>query len=180
MSGCRQVLDVVIEVRDARIIRATTHPAIKEWLRNRNNKRHILVLNRVDMISSNDKRAWERYLHYENIEFFWTIGNDSQVWTVGHFFVEWTRQGRSGILKVKRELFDTSSSLNKILVKRHRKPRPPRVCVIGFPNVGKSSIVNRLLNQRVCRTAPRAGVTRELSWCLVGSGARGASVDARV
>ena len=90
------------------------------------------------------------------------------------------RQARSGILKVKRELFDASADLNKIIVKRHRKPRPPRVCVIGFPNVGKSSIVNRLLNQRACRTAPRAGVTRELSWCLVGTGMHGAFVDCHV
>lgn len=48
--------------------------------------------------------------------------------------------------------------------------------MIGFPNVGKSSIVNRLLNRRVCRTAPRPGVTRHLSWCLIGSSHRGLHV----
>ena len=91
-----QVLDVVIEVRDARIVRATTHPAIEEWLKNRDNKRHILILNRVDMISANDKRAWERYLHYENIKFFWTKGNESQVWTDAHFCIEWKASGAVG------------------------------------------------------------------------------------
>jgi len=74
-----KVLDVVIEVRDARIVNATTHPAIKEWLKNRDSKKHILLLNRVDMISPKDKKAWDHYLKYEGIDFHWTVGNESQV-----------------------------------------------------------------------------------------------------
>lgn len=74
-----KILDVVIEVRDARIINATTHPLIKEWLAERKNKKHILILNRLDMISANDKHSWSQYFKSKKQDFFWTIGNESQV-----------------------------------------------------------------------------------------------------
>lgn len=74
---------------------------------------------------------------------------------------------------MKKELIEIAAKIANALRARNRKPRPPRVCVIGFPNVGKSSIVNRLLNQKACRTAPRPGVTRELTWCLVGTSKKG-------
>eukprot|EP00210_Caulerpa_lentillifera_P005210 g4977.t1 len=157
-----KILDVIIEVRDARIINATTHPLIQEWLEVRKNKKHILLLNRLDMISAIDKQSWDQYFKSKEQDFFWTIGNESQP--------------RSGILEVKRKLLEISRKLNKSMEAKMRRPRPPRVCVIGFPNVGKSSIVNRLLNRRVCQTAPRPGVTRHLSWSLIGSSHKGLHV----
>lgn len=53
-----KLMDVVIEVRDARIPMATAHPEIDEWM---GNKKKILVLNREDMVSSADKQAWAEY-----------------------------------------------------------------------------------------------------------------------
>ena len=46
-------------------------------------------------------------------------------------------------------------------------PRPVRAVVIGFPNVGKSALINRLLNRRVVDSARRAGVTRQLRWVRI-------------
>ncbi len=46
-------------------------------------------------------------------------------------------------------------------------PRPVRAVVIGFPNVGKSALINRLLNRRVVESARRAGVTRQLRWVRI-------------
>jgi hypothetical protein len=44
-----------------------------------------------------------------------------------------------------------------------------RAGIVGYPNVGKSSLINRLLKRRMCPAAPRPGVTRELKWVRFGS-----------
>jgi ribosome biogenesis GTPase A len=46
-------------------------------------------------------------------------------------------------------------------------PRPVRAVVIGFPNVGKSALINRLLNRRVVDSARRAGITKQLRWVRI-------------
>jgi ribosome biogenesis GTPase A len=60
-----------------------------------------------------------------------------------------------------------------INVKRKAKgllPRNVRAAVVGYPNVGKSSIINRLLKRKMCETAPRPGVTKSLKWARVADG----------
>lgn len=54
-------VDVVIEVRDARIPASTTHPMVDAWLKNRNTKR-IVALNKVDMVPRSAVAMWEAYL----------------------------------------------------------------------------------------------------------------------
>ena len=51
---------------------------------------------------------------------------------------------------------------------RGLKPRGVRACVVGFPNVGKSAIINRLLGRRRADSAPKPGVTRNLRWLRLG------------
>ena len=46
-------------------------------------------------------------------------------------------------------------------------PRPVRAVVIGFPNVGKSALINRLLNRKIVASARKAGVTRQLQWVRI-------------
>jgi ribosome biogenesis GTPase A len=48
------------------------------------------------------------------------------------------------------------------------KPRPVRALMLGFPNVGKSALINRLVRQKVVDSARRAGVTRSLRWVRLG------------
>ena len=46
-------------------------------------------------------------------------------------------------------------------------PRPVRAAVVGYPNVGKSALINRLVGKAACASAPRPGVTRDLRWVRV-------------
>ena len=48
------------------------------------------------------------------------------------------------------------------------RPRPVRALMLGFPNVGKSALINRLVRQKVVESARRAGVTRSLRWVRLG------------
>lgn len=61
-----------------------------------------------------------------------------------------------------------SGVINSRRTARGLKARPVRACVIGFPNVGKSALINRLIKKRACDSAPKPGVTRDLKWVRVG------------
>ncbi|KAI7739494.1 hypothetical protein M8C21_009541, partial [Ambrosia artemisiifolia] len=115
-----KLMDVVIEVRDARIPMSTSHPQMDSWLGNR---KRILVLNREDMISAADRNAWADYYGRQGIKVVFSNGQLGMV--------------RAGI--------------------------------VGYPNVGKSSLINRLLKRRMCPAAPRPGVTRVLKWVRFGN-----------
>lgn len=54
------------------------------------------------------------------------------------------------------------------------RPRPVRAAVVGFPNVGKSALINRLIGRATCASAARPGVTRHLQWVSLA----GATADA--
>jgi ribosome biogenesis GTPase A len=68
------------------------------------------------------------------------------------------------MLQVSKAAQKFSKDINDRRRARGLKPRPVRAVVIGFPNVGKSALINRLLNKRVCQSAPKPGVTRQLKW----------------
>ncbi len=59
--------------------------------------------------------------------------------------------------QVMKKALELSSSMNEKRAARGLRPRPVRAVVVGFPNVGKSALINRLLNRRVADSAPRPG-----------------------
>ncbi|XP_010256314.1 PREDICTED: DAR GTPase 3, chloroplastic [Nelumbo nucifera] len=143
-----KLMDVVIEVRDARIPMSTTHPQMDSWLGNR---KKILVLNREDMISTADRNAWATYFAQQGVKVVFSNG-----------------QLGMGTMKLGRLAKSLASGVN---IKRRAKgllPRAVRAGIVGYPNVGKSSLINRLLKRRMCPAAPRPGVTRELKWVRFG------------
>ncbi|KAF3331939.1 mitochondrial ribosome-associated GTPase 1 isoform X2 [Carex littledalei] len=143
-----KLMDVVIEVRDARIPLATSHPMMDKWLGNR---KKILVLNREDMVSKADRNAWASYFAKQGVKVILANGKLGM-----------------GAMKLSRLAKSLASDVN---VKRRAKgllPRPVRAGIVGYPNVGKSSLINRLLKRRMCPAAPRPGVTRELKWVHFG------------
>lgn len=79
---------------------------------------------------------------------------------------QWVYQGECG--QVTKAATAISTEINSRRQARGLKPRPVRACVIGFPNVGKSALINRLLNRRLCDSAPKPGVTRDLKWLRIG------------
>ena len=72
------------------------------------------------------------------------------------------------IIQVTKAALLLSKSINDRRKARGLQPRPVRAAVIGFPNVGKSALINRFLNRRVCESAPKPGVTKSLRWLRVG------------
>ncbi len=144
-----KLVDVVLEVRDLRIPLATRHPQVNEWI---GSKARVLVLNRRDMVSSQVRQLWETWFRdrYED-----------------PYFTD-ARSG-TGIAGVKKAAQQAGVQMNQRRRDRGMRPRPVRAVVIGFPNVGKSAAINRLLGRRVVESARRPGVTRQLRWIRMSS-----------
>lgn len=140
-------VDVVFEVRDARIPLATQHPQMAQWLVN---KDRVLVLNRVDMIPPSVQQAWVEWFKAQGERPYFTNANQGQ-----------------GVSAVAQAAQNVGDKINQRRRDRGMLPRPVRAVVIGFPNVGKSALINRLLRKRVVDSARRAGVTRQLRWVRI-------------
>lgn len=140
-------VDVVLEVRDARIPLATCHPQVQQWI---GSKERVLVLNRVDMISEQARHQW--------IEWFKAQGETP-------YFTD--SQHGKGIEAITKAAQAAGAQMNQRRRDRGMLPRAVRAVVMGFPNVGKSALINRLLKRRVVDSARRAGVTRQLRWIRI-------------
>ncbi|KAM3090162.1 ribosome biogenesis GTPase YlqF [Phormidesmis sp. 146-35] len=140
-------VDVVLEVRDARIPLATHHPQVNQWIEG---KGRVLVLNRVDMVSSEMRQRWTKWFRSHGDEPHFTDA-----------------QHGKGIEAISQAVQEAGAQVNQRRRDRGMLPRPIRAVVIGFPNVGKSALINRLLKRRVVESARRAGITRQLRWVRI-------------
>ena len=140
-------VDVVLEVRDARIPLATAHPQVPQWI---GEKGRVLILNRMDMIPDRARDEWTDWFRAQGEEPLFTDA-----------------QHGKGINAIGRAAQKVGDKMNQRRRDRGMLPRPVRAVVMGFPNVGKSALINRLLNRRVVDSARRAGVTRQLRWVRI-------------
>ncbi|MGI8933226.1 ribosome biogenesis GTPase YlqF [Leptolyngbya sp. BC1307] len=140
-------VDVVLEVRDARIPLATLHPDLESWL---GSKKRVLVINRVDMITSEVRDRWQQWFKSQGQVAYYTDAN----------------QGK-GVGQIARAAQAAGVAMNQRRQERGMRSRPVRAVVIGFPNVGKSALINRLLKRRIVESARKAGVTRQLRWVRI-------------
>jgi len=141
-------VDLVIEVRDARIPLATGHPHLDRWVKG---KQHLLVINRRDMVTPEARDIWEQWFKAQGQRTVWC---DAKAGT--------------GVKQVQQAAIRAGDQLNERRRQRGMRPRPVRALTLGFPNVGKSALINRLVKQKVVASARRAGVTRTLRWVRLG------------
>ena len=143
-------VDLIIEVRDARIPISTGHRHLNKWI---NDKKHLLVINRSDMISKCSIDDWTNWFQNRQINPLWC---DS-------------KRG-VGIKEIITSATILRSSIDQRRLSRGMRIRPIRALTLGFPNVGKSALINRIANKKVVESARKAGVTRNLRWVRFGSG----------
>lgn len=148
LKGNLDKVDLVIEVRDARIPLATGHPHLNRWLKG---KQHLLVINRRDMVTAEAQESWQQWFKGQGQRTVWC---DAKAGT--------------GVKQVQQAAIRAGDQLNERRRNRGMRPRPVRALTLGFPNVGKSALINRLVKQKVVASARRAGVTRTLRWVRVG------------
>jgi ribosome biogenesis GTPase A len=140
-------VDVVLEVRDARIPLSTLHPQLEAWL---TGKKRVLVLNRVDMIMPEMRDRWQQWFKSQGQTVYYTDANKG-----------------TGVAQILKAAQAAGKDMNQRRLDRGMRSRPVRAVVIGFPNVGKSALINRLLRRRIVESARKAGVTRQLRWVRI-------------
>ena len=141
-------VDLVIEVRDARIPKSTSHPHLIRWIKG---KKHLLVINREDMISKNTQYAWNEWFTLQGVNPLWCNAKNGK-----------------GVKLLHQEAIRAGLEINERRKSRGMLDRPVRALTLGFPNVGKSALINRLVGKKVVESAKRAGVTRALRWVRMG------------
>jgi ribosome biogenesis GTPase A len=142
-----KLIDVVIEILDARIPKSSQNPEIDEIIKT---KPRVVVLNKADLADETLSREWNKWYNskgYTNI------------------FID-SVKGK-GINELKQVLAEKM----KDKVERQRQKgiifKPIRTMVVGVPNVGKSSFINKIAGRASAVTGDRPGVTRGKQWVRI-------------
>lgn len=144
------LVDGVVEIVDARIPRSSSNPELDDLIKR---KPRIVLLNKSDVADSEATKMWLNY--YKNKGFF-ALAVDC----------------RSG--KGLNQFIPTcKNALSHIIERNEAKGmggKAIRLMVVGIPNTGKSSFINRMAGKNKAVVADKAGVTRSNQWFAVGNG----------
>ena len=144
MAGDLKNIDAVCEILDARIPRSSRNPELDKLCRD---KRRIIVLNRADQADPAMTAKWEEYYQKRG---FTVIATDSEKGGFGKSF-------ENAVKKCCAELIARNEAKGQV-------GKMMRLMIVGIPNVGKSSFINRLLGKKAAVAANKPGVTRGNSW----------------
>ena len=143
------LIDVVIEVIDARIPYTSKNREIEELTKN---KPKIMIMTKSDLCDIDESLKWKKY--YEN--------NGYRV-----IMVDLINN------KNVNEIFNITNNiaidLNKKRELKGMKARRLRVLIVGIPNVGKSTLINRLVGRKATNVGNKPGVTKKLEWIRINS-----------
>ncbi len=142
------LVDAVIEVLDARLPISSSYDNISGLL---NGKPRFLLLNKSDLVDKNELKKFIEYLKEKN-------GTDVIPTDAKH------SKDLNAIIKRAVEL--SEPRIQAIMAKGLLR-RPARIMVVGMPNVGKSSIINKLTRSSKTKIGAKAGVTRQQQWVRI-------------
>lgn len=149
MTESLRRVDAVLELVDARLPRASRNPLLGQLV---GAKPHVIVMTRVDLADPVQTSLWHKKLH---------SGNST--------VVEVDAKTGAGIARIAPALESAAKEKREKDKKRGIRPRPIRTMVVGIPNVGKSSLINRLAGKSAAKTGDRPGVTTALQWIRLGN-----------
>lgn len=139
-----KLVDVVVELLDARIPFSSKNPDIDKLA---GHKPRVVILNKSDLADSKKLEMWIKYYKNQGIK---AIPVD-------------TIKG-IGLNKLINECKNVVKEKMDSLKDKGRKERPIRIMIVGVPNVGKSSIINKLTGRKSAVTGDKPGVTKGKQW----------------
>ena len=136
-----KLIDIVVEILDARIPLASQNPDVKEYTKG---KRKIMVLNKSDLADEKETKKWIKYFNKQGVSAVITDANAGK-----------------GINDVITEIKRISRENQDKYINKGRIGKSVRVLILGIPNVGKSSFINRITKKSTAKVGNKPGVTRQ-------------------
>ncbi len=138
------LVDAVIEIRDARIPRASMNPEIDKIC---GDKPRIILLNKSDLANSNITRAWSNELNNATTTVL-------EVNALNGKGMQTIKPALDALLKEKHDRLKRKGLVKMVT----------RAMVVGIPNVGKSTFINKMAKNNIAKTGDRPGLTKNTQW----------------
>lgn len=145
-----KLIDAVAILLDARVPYSSCNPDLRSII---NNKPRVVILNKCDMADPSETKKWLRTFQQNNIS---AIALDCKSGRGLNAFIPTVKN----VLSDKLELWKSKGMTGRTI----------KVMVVGIPNVGKSSFINRMSKQNRAKVEDRPGVTRGNQWFTIGKG----------
>ncbi len=142
------LVDVVVELKDARVPLSSSYSELNRII---GSKPRLVILNKADLA--------DIFMVKKFVDYFKNNLNTNVLTTSSH--------NHSDVKAIVQAILNLAKPQIDKLVTRGLNPRPARVMIIGMPNVGKSSFINKLVKKAKTKTGAKAGITRQLSWVRI-------------
>lgn len=142
-----KLIDVVVELLDARIPLSSQNPDIEQYIKK---QKRIVILNKADLADEVQNKLWVEYFNSKNICAVLVDSNSGK-----------------GIANAINSIEKLYMEDEKKYTDKGRVGRAIRVMVLGIPNVGKSSFINRIAKKSSAQVGNKPGVTRRKQWIRV-------------
>lgn len=142
-----KIIDVVIEIIDARIPMSSQNPDIREYIKG---KQRLIVLNKSDLSDVVQNQKWISYFEKNKMPAVLVDSNSGK-----------------GIEQAVRKIGEIYTQNEEKFSNKGRIGKSIRVMILGIPNVGKSSFINRITKKNSAQVGNRPGVTRQKQWVRI-------------
>ena len=143
-----KLVDIIFDLVDARIPYSSRNPMIDEIIQH---KPRLVLLNKADMADPSATKEWISYFGEKGIK---ALAINSQA-----------GEGMKNIVQASNEILKEKFDRLKA---RGVNPRSIRAMIVGIPNAGKSTLINRLAKKNIAKTGNTPGVTKAQQWIKVG------------
>ena len=144
-----KLIDVVVELLDARIPKSSRNPDIQRIVQN---KKRIVLLNKSDLAEEKETKKWIEYYKNNNTT---AIACDANL--------------GKGMKEILKQIDTAMEEEMQKAASKGRIKRNIRIMILGIPNVGKSSLINRLCNKKSAVVGNRPGVTKQKQWVRIAN-----------
>ena len=144
-----KLIDVVVEILDARIPVSSQNPDIKEIIKD---KKKVIALNKSDLADDKETKKWVEYFEKNN-----------------NYCIDINSNTGNGINNLIKKVEKIMSSELKKNENKGRVGKSIRILVVGIPNVGKSSFINRISKKNSMEVGNRPGVTKKKQWIRINN-----------
>lgn len=143
-----KLVDIIFELVDARLPLSSRNPMIDQVIQH---KPRLIILNKMDMADETETKKWIRYFE----------GQGTRAVAINSL----EGRGLQAVTKASKEILEDKWSR---MIAKGIKPRAIRAMIVGIPNVGKSTLINRLSKKSLAKTGNMPGVTKAQQWIKVG------------